>query len=703
MAAEYKKYATEKDKADDALLSMHPPRDYETWKNIAIAYKAAGGDLDTFLSWSSRDPEKYDEATARRLFEHVTADGKIKAATLFWYARQNGWAGGFGSNATSNPSQKSEEPKHADLEPHEQIIAMLLALFEPGEQVNLTIRGKWSDKREKWEPGDGGKCYERDALVDAFRKGEVKQIMEGFVQEAGAWICQNPTDGTGRGKDKTTAYRHALIESDDIPIDDQIRIMRELDLPITTLTMSGGKSVHALVRVDADGPNHYDERVQMLHEICNAAGLKVDPANRDSSRLTRLAGVRRGDARQKLLFTKIGAKDFWTWLDAHRAKPEEPEDGEDDPMRKFEELFEPMPSVRQELPPILIENTFRKEAIMLIGAAPKVGKTFLAAQMIVAFAMGIAVLGFLFAKCERILVINSEMSHAEYVNRIIDAAKTPDIAAEVAKHVRIAHTDAKPELTVKEVSEIVCGSGYKPDVVIVDPIYPLFDGDENSNEDAKKTLGWLKQIASITGAGVIYMHHFSKGPQDLKEARDRVSGAGTLGRNYAAMWSLTELAPSEEDMAEFPDGTVAVRVSTDLRSFKKSKANNNLDFNAVRINGMFLRDEDGKFDKAPTREAARRAEASKKTAQKEQRMEKVRKKIKQLLDENGGEPVEYQTVLNRTGHSANTIRDYLFEMDEYQTVKMKVDGKGQKKKHVAWTTWQAPLDAELENEEDGDE
>ncbi len=362
-----------------------------------------------------------------------------------------------------------------------------------------------------------------------------------------------------------------------------------------------------------------------------------------------------------------------------------------------------MPAEKQELPPVLIQNTFRKQAIMLIGAAPKVGKTFLAAQMTVGFATGTSVLGFELAKCEHILLVNSEMSQAEYVNRVIDASLGKETAAEVAKHVRIAHTDDNPELTVKEIAEIVCDSGFVPDVVIVDPIYPLFVGDENSNEDAKKTLGYLKMIASKTGAGVIYIHHFSKGPQDLKEARDRVSGAGTLGRNYAAMWSLTELAPSEEELADLPDGTVVVRVSTDLRSFKKSKANKNLDFNAVRMDGMFFRDDDGKFDNTPTREAARRAEANKKTAQKEKRMEKARKKIAELLDKNNGEPVLFTQVKNLTGLSDNTLKDYLIDMDEFQLVKMQVDGKGQKRNHFAWATWQAPLDAELVTEEPEDE
>ena len=34
----------DKEKADLAFLSMEPPKNYETWKNIGISYEAAGGD-----------------------------------------------------------------------------------------------------------------------------------------------------------------------------------------------------------------------------------------------------------------------------------------------------------------------------------------------------------------------------------------------------------------------------------------------------------------------------------------------------------------------------------------------------------------------------------------------------------------------------------------------------------------------------------
>lgn len=75
----------------------------------------------------------------------------------------------------------------------------------------------------------------------------------------------------------------------------------------------------------------------------------------------------------------------------------------------------------------------------------------------------------------------------------------------------ITRADVKVRETPKHVAEAICASGYRPDVVIIDPIYPLFIGDENSNEDAKTTLAYLKMVASRTGAGINYMHHFSKG------------------------------------------------------------------------------------------------------------------------------------------------------------------------------------------------
>ena len=200
--------AVSKERADRALLSMVPPRDYETWKNIGISYKAAGGDVDTFLQWSASDPDNYDEAQARKLFEHVSEDGRITAGTLFWHAKRAGWVeDASDSFVVQVPS--TVLPSAIDLSPVQQAVAQLEALFEPGEYVNLSVRAKWSEKRCKWGPADGGACYERDDLIARLQSEGFGGVLDGYEPEAGIWVCQNPTDGTGRGKGKTTAWRHA--------------------------------------------------------------------------------------------------------------------------------------------------------------------------------------------------------------------------------------------------------------------------------------------------------------------------------------------------------------------------------------------------------------------------------------------------------------------------------------------------------------
>lgn len=219
-----------KERADSALLSMVSPRDYETWKNIGISYKAAGGDVDTFLRWSSSDPDNYDEAQARRLFEHVSENGRITAGTLFWHAKRAGWVEDA-SDSSVIQAPSAAQPSAMDLSPVQQAVAQLVALFEPGEYVNLSVRANWSEKRCKWEPTDGGTCYERDDLIARLQSEGFGGVLDGYEPEAGIWVCQNPTNGAGRGKGRTTAWRHALIESDEIPVDEQIRIMSELDCP----------------------------------------------------------------------------------------------------------------------------------------------------------------------------------------------------------------------------------------------------------------------------------------------------------------------------------------------------------------------------------------------------------------------------------------------------------------------------------------
>jgi hypothetical protein len=77
-----------------------------------------------------------------------------------------------------------------------------------------------------------------------------------------------------------------------------------MGLAIRILT-SGGKSVHAWVRINAPDRASYRSKVGQMFALLERFG--VDQANKNPSRLSRLAGAQRrigvtGDGRQRLLY-----------------------------------------------------------------------------------------------------------------------------------------------------------------------------------------------------------------------------------------------------------------------------------------------------------------------------------------------------------------------------------------------------------------
>ncbi len=109
-------------------------------------------------------------------------------------------------------------------------------------------------------------------------------------------------------------FRHCLIESDSLPKSEQLKKIRELNLPCVAIVDSGGKSVHAIVKIDAGKDEKlYHERVSALHSYLEKNGFPVDKACKNASRLSRIAGVSRNGKRQSLLAVNVGANSYEVW------------------------------------------------------------------------------------------------------------------------------------------------------------------------------------------------------------------------------------------------------------------------------------------------------------------------------------------------------------------------------------------------------
>lgn len=181
---------------------------------------------------------------------------------------------------------------------------LLAHLYAPEESINIITKYTVSNKG-KANPQGGGKTLTRDQWIDWFR---VKGIP---CSDAGAWVRPNPSALTGSGQDgavtdaDTVSHRFLMVESDSLPLETQFTLYSKLPLPIAAIILSGGDSAHAWVKVDCADADEYRQTAKDFYAIAERLGF--DPANKNSSRLSRLPGVTRkigakGDGQQRLLY-----------------------------------------------------------------------------------------------------------------------------------------------------------------------------------------------------------------------------------------------------------------------------------------------------------------------------------------------------------------------------------------------------------------
>lgn len=124
----------------------------------------------------------------------------------------------------------------------------------------------------------------------------------------GDWIeCErlqsenNPRGRSRRSEECVTAFRFALLESDVANPAHWLAALAQLPLPIASIVTSGGKSIHALVLVNATSKREWDKTVrgELLPFV---VPLGADPAALTAVRLTRLPFIHRGGQLQELLY-----------------------------------------------------------------------------------------------------------------------------------------------------------------------------------------------------------------------------------------------------------------------------------------------------------------------------------------------------------------------------------------------------------------
>ena len=530
---------------DPATLS------YQEWVNVGMGLKEAGYTVGDWEQWSARDSKRYHPGECERKWETFNGSANpVTGGTIVQMALDRGWRPPAKEgrelawddiisadddlvvvNQDWVEAREVEEPQVWDAV--KELISYLEVLFDADDYVGYVTKSY--EKDGKHIPSKG--CYDRTAgrLIQELSRcnGDIGRVLGDYSPEAGAWIRFNPLDGKGVKNENVTDFRYALVESDSIPVEKQNAVIRELGLPVAALVHSGGKSIHAIVRVEAGSYEEYRTRVDYLYEVCKKNGLEPDRQNRNPSRLSRMPGVMRKENKQFLVATNIGKASWNEWK-------EWVESVNDDLPDLEEELSDNLP----ELAPELIGGILRQGHKMLLAGPSKAGKSYALIELAVCIAEGRPWLGFPCAQ-GKVMYVNLELDRASCLHRFWDvrqAMKMPFSHSVDIWNLR-GHSIPMDKLAPKLIRR-AAKKNYI--AIIIDPIYKVITGDENSADQMANFCNQFDKVCTELGTAVIYCHHHSKGAQGGKRSMDRASGSGVFARDPDALLDLIELDLTEE-------------------------------------------------------------------------------------------------------------------------------------------------------------
>lgn len=528
-----------------SFLTQSQVDDYDTWLKVGMALHADGQPCSVWDEWS-KNSHKYQEGACEKHWKTFGnySGANVGIGSIIQMAKDNGYkpSDGFSWN---DPIGRSNECENASKAPSLELKEYLRALFRPGDKVNFVVSS--FEKDGKFLPSGKGANKSFEELIKACDTYEdIGYILGDWNPKAGAWARINPMSGEGCKNSDVEEFRHCLIESDSLPKEEQLRKIRELNLPCSALVDSGGKSIHAIVKIDAGKDEKlYRERVSKLHEFLAKNGFPVDKACKNASRLSRIAAVTRDGKRQRLIAVNIGMPSYQQWQDNWELL-----DIRSNTIDDF------LNANAEDMSDCLLGYRFLcTQCPWLIIAASGVGKSVLAMQMAILFATGRDLWKLKPHKARKVVLIQAEnnfldlVEPAQSITRILGLSETEK--ADLRKNFRVISDDTHSGEGFVRLLSSICDR-YKPEIVIVDPLMAYIGGEISKQEVCTKFFrNGINPVIHRHNIGLIVLHHTGKPrSKDLKNFEQNTDleylGIGSSDiTNWARAVSI--IMPSQHD------------------------------------------------------------------------------------------------------------------------------------------------------------
>lgn len=305
-------------------------------------------------------------------------------------------------------------------------------------------------------------------------------------------------------------------------------------------------------------------------------------------------------------------------------------------------------------PPDIIEGLLQERQTMLLVGPSKAGKSFLLAQLAVSLcgAGGDMFLDTYKCRKVKVLYVDIENGERETKSRIDEQVKALCLTNEKIANLNsltLAFDPPRTEEFDSEVLKAIKETG--SEVLILDPIYPLFLGfDENSSTGARQLMNRVDAIKRETGCAVILCHHQSKGPKYDCDILDRGAGHGILTRSPDTILDMSPMSSSWKSELYAPDA-IPIKISTKQRHFKSISLNVVFDYPLFKVDPTLRR-------KTQNERAADKVQRT--IARDKDRLSKITSAF-ETLSSLAEAPVKLSDLANQLHSDIKTVRDWIKE------------------------------------------
>jgi RecA-family ATPase len=389
--------------------------------------------------------------------------------------------------------------------------ALLKNCFKLDEVICIT-NDAGQDEDGRWFPASKGTFQTVQWWLDKYfgTTAEDRELFRDKPQ--GAYIRINPIkpeEYSGRD-DSVSIFRHLLVEFDTRPKEEQYAIFKQSELPISAIIDSGGKSLHAWVRVEAKDFEEWKVRRQQVFDYL--ADYEPDEMTKNPSRWSRLGGVMRGANEQRIVALNVGVESWDAWL-SYLESSEVPDEVSIEQLENYDTENDPTT--------VLGNRWLCQGGSLCVIGQSGIGKSSFLMQMAIMLAVGRPFFGIEVKRPYKCIVMQAENDTGDLAEAFKGVTGSMSLSDEekvlLRKNIKFYRETVKVGLEfVKQARRLIVH--HKADFFFADPLLSFAGGAISEQAYASQFLrNWITPVLMETNVVWVFLHHTGK-PKAKEEA-----------------------------------------------------------------------------------------------------------------------------------------------------------------------------------------